>query len=193
MTDTKRKLPANMTADEFLAWGGDGTGARHEFVDGELHVMSRRARRTASSKAQSPATSAITSTIPATYAASSPNPRLRSASARALGCVPDLGVSRAPDAPGQVYLPDPILLIEITSPGNKRETWDNVWAYATVPSVNEILIVQSTRIEAELLRRGDDGSLPPSSVTFAGDVSIPIQSTRMDLGLKALYAKTHPA
>jgi len=40
--------------------------------------------------------------------------------------VPDLGVTCTPDAPGQQTLPDPVLLIEILSPGNTSDTWDNV-------------------------------------------------------------------
>jgi Uma2 family endonuclease len=57
-------------------------------------------------------------------------------------------------------LPDLIVLIEVLSPGNTSDTWDNVWAYATIPSVREIVVVHSTRVLAELLRRGPDGHWP---------------------------------
>jgi Uma2 family endonuclease len=43
---------------------------------------------------------------------------------------------------------DPVLVIEIPSPSNEVETWANIWAYTTIPTVTEILIVSSTKIEA---------------------------------------------
>jgi hypothetical protein len=52
-------------------------------------------------------------------------------------------------------------LIEILSPSNRAETWANVWAYTTVPSIKEILVLNSAKIGAELLRRAEDGSWPP--------------------------------
>jgi hypothetical protein len=74
--------------------------------------------------------------------------------------VPDLGVSCTPDAPGQQALPDPVVLIEILSPGNARETWENLWSYTTIPSVLEIAVVHPTRMLVEMLRRGTDGHWP---------------------------------
>lgn len=194
MTNTKRKLPATMTADEFLAWSGDGTGVSYELVDGELRAMSPASTthgaiqsaiaRHIGNHLDVPGNPCRVVAEPAISLRVRANINVR---------VPDLGVSCAPDAPGQVYLPDPILLIEIISPGNKQDTLDNVWAYATVPTVREILLVQSTRIEAELLRRGKDGSWPPSSEVFSGDVSIPLETIGMALQLSSLYAKTHLA
>lgn len=183
-----------MTADEFLAWQGDGVGGRYQLVDGEVRAMSPTSTthgaiqgslaRYIGNHLDVPGNPCRVITEPAVEA------RMR---ARSNVRVPDLGVSCAPDAPGQVYLPDPILLIEIMSPGNKQDTWDNVWAYATVPSVQEILNVQSTRVAAELLRRDSDGNWPKSSEPFEGDVAISLQSIGMALSLKTIYAKTHLA
>jgi Uma2 family endonuclease len=67
--------------------------------------------------------------------------------------VPDLAVScEVPDL-GQRALTEPTLVVEILSPGNEAETRENVWAYTTIPTVREILLIRSTRIAAELLRR----------------------------------------
>jgi Uma2 family endonuclease len=57
-------------------------------------------------------------------------------------------------------VPDPVLLIEILSPGNEAETRSNIWTYTTIPTVQEILAVRSTRMEVELLRRDADGNWP---------------------------------
>ncbi len=53
-----------------------------------------------------------------------------------------------------------VLLVEILSPSNYAETRSNVWTYATISSVQEILVFHTTRMEAELLRRRPDGNWP---------------------------------
>lgn len=77
--------------------------------------------------------------------------------------IPDLGVTCAPPS-GEVMVPEPILRIEILSPSNEAKTRSNIWAYATMPSVQEIVAVLGTRMEVELLRRGTDGNWPDSPV-----------------------------
>jgi hypothetical protein len=51
-------------------------------------------------------------------------PRVRS---RSNLRVPDLAVTGSPVESGQLALPDPLLIVEILSPTNEAETWDNVW------------------------------------------------------------------
>ena len=48
-------------------------------------------------------------------------------------------------------MPDPILLVDILSPSNKAETWSNFWAYGTLPSLLDVLIVHSTKVKVHLL------------------------------------------
>ena len=45
--------------------------------------------------------------------------------------IPDLAVTCSGYDPEEAALTDPVLLIEILSPGNQAETWANVWAYTT--------------------------------------------------------------
>ena len=87
-------------------------------------------------------------------------------------------------------LQEPVLLIEILSPSNESETRSNIWAYTTLPSVREILAVRSTRIEAELLVRGADGTWPaePEIIGSAGLVTLP--SIGFATGLTAFYRTT---
>ena len=73
--------------------------------------------------------------------------------------IPDIGVTCAPPS-ADLMLPDPVLLIEIVCPSNEVETWANVWTYASIPTVTEILVVHSTRVAAELLRREPNGQWP---------------------------------
>lgn len=56
--------------------------------------------------------------------------------------VPDLAVTCAEIEARQPTLTDPVLVAEILSPSNQSETWDNVLAYATIPTVQEILVLR---------------------------------------------------
>ena len=105
--------------------------------------------------------------------------------------IPDLGVTGTPSHAGEVALSDPVLLIEVLSPGNADDTWENVWAYTTIPSIKEILVVHSARVFAELLRRQTDGAWPnePEETGEAGTLRLDLIDFAMPL--KAAYGKTY--
>ncbi len=64
-------------------------------------------------------------------------------------------------------LADPVLIVEILSPSNRAETWANVWAHTSLPSVQEIPIPSSSEIRADLLRRDAHANWPdvPAALT----------------------------
>jgi Uma2 family endonuclease len=107
--------------------------------------------------------------------------------------VPDLGITCTADAPGQRALPDPVVLIEVLSPGNAKDTWDNVWAYTTIPSVHEIAVVHSTRVLAEVLRRGPDGHWPEESERAGSGDTLRLDSIGFACPMPDVYAQTHLA
>jgi hypothetical protein len=84
-------------------------------------------------------------------------------------------------------VPEPILLVEILSPTNEIETWANIWAHTTIPTVMEILITSSTKIEAELLRRRDGGSWPETPARIAADTDLTLASFDYRVALKDVY------
>jgi Uma2 family endonuclease len=194
MTSARRRLPAQMTADEFMAWPGDGAGGRYQLIDGELRAMSPAS--TTHGTIQGELAGFIRDQLrglgkrcrmviePAVAVRVRANINRR---------VPDIGVSCAADAPGQIELPDPILLVEIVSPGNKDDTWDNVWAYTSIPTVSEILVVQSTRVEAEVFRRQADGTWPAESEMVAADGTLVLTSIGLSVPLRDIYHSTYLA
>jgi len=158
MNQLARRPLTHMMADDFLAWTGDGTGRTFQLVDGEVRPVSPASHTHAAIQARlafllwrAVDASALPlqvltegAVIPGLNA--STNVR-----------VPDLVVTATPDERGQQAVPDPLLLIEILSPGNRDDTRDNVRAYATLRSVQEIAILHSARILAEVHRRGPTG------------------------------------
>lgn len=114
-------------------------------------------------------------------------PRVRSAINHR---VPDLGVTCAPPSTGRQFIADPVLLIEILSPSNEPVTRLNVWAYATVPSVAEILLLGGAQVEAELLRRGPDGSWPEAPVFLGLEDGLELASIGFRAPLRDFYRTT---
>jgi hypothetical protein len=83
-----------------------------------------------------------------------------------------------------------VLLAEILSPNNYGETRAHVWTYTTLPSVREILVVHSTRIEAELLRRLPDGSWPEQALVLRDGETLALDSIALTLPVRAIYRTT---
>jgi Uma2 family endonuclease len=183
-----------MTAADFLNWQGDGSGRKFQLVDGELRAMSpasvTRGRiqskldRLIGNWLEKAGAKCEVVTEPAVATRVRANINLR---------VPDLGVTCMPDAAGQQTLPDPILLIEILSPGNASATWENVWSYTTIPSVREIVIVYSTRVFAELLRRQAAGNWPEDPEEIGPEGTLRLDSIAFACPLHDVYAQTHLA
>jgi Uma2 family endonuclease len=179
-----------MSVAEFVAWPRDGSGAKFELVDGEPRAM--------------PTASVTHGLIQANIARLLGNhladtrwhvvvapgvvPRVR---AGFNFRIPDLAVNCAADAAAQNALPDPILIVEVLSPGNEAETRENVWAYATIPSVSEILLVRSTELGAELLRRQADGASPAEPQPIAATDEIALDSLDFSGRLAAFYRDTY--
>ncbi|HEX6000555.1 MAG TPA: Uma2 family endonuclease [Hyphomicrobiaceae bacterium] len=192
MPDALNRRPHLMTVAEFYDWPGDGTGRTFELVDGELRPMSPgspthgkiQMRLGALILNQLAAASSLCQVVcaPGIITARHAHINMR---------VPDLGVTCTPDAPGDRALPDPVVLIEILSPSNAADTWDNVWAYTTISSVREIVVVHSTAVLAEVLRRGADSGWPTETDKIEADGTLSLQSIGFACPLRDVYKQTH--
>jgi Uma2 family endonuclease len=107
--------------------------------------------------------------------------------------VADVAVTFAGYEEEQYAVPDPTLIVEILSPTNQAETWTNVWAYTTIPSVKEILIIHTAAIGADLLRRNPDGTWPERPITLAASDDLVLNSIGFRVPLTAAYATTRLA
>jgi Uma2 family endonuclease len=178
-----------MTVDEFLNWDS-GEALRYELVDGEPRAMAP-ANRThgmlQNELGRLNGNHLRASGRPCDVAA---NPRV---TPRLLPDhnmrVPDLGVSWSGYQVEETALSEPVLLVEILSPSNQAKTWTNVWTYTSIPSVQEILVLRSDRIAAELLRHSPDGEWPArTTVITAGDLVL--ESIGFSIPAAELHART---
>ncbi len=108
-------------------------------------------------------------------------PKIR---ARANYRIPDPGVSCGPFTDGR-SMTDPVLLVEILSPSNEAGTRANVWTYATIASGQEVLILSSTSIRAEILGQGDD-----APIIVATNETLRLDSFGYEPPLSEFYATT---
>jgi Uma2 family endonuclease len=186
------KIPVPMTVAEFLAWTPP-TGQLWQLVDGEPQAMAPASRTHGAIQAEIGAL--IRNHLASQHSPCSdittPGviPRVRSETNFR---IPDLAVTCTAYNEEEAALTNPVLVIEILSPSNRAETWANVWAYTTVPSIKEILVLNSAKIGAELLRRAEDGSWPPGPQAIeTGELTL--ESIGFSTPLAAAYRTTRLA
>ena len=191
MSAALKRPPSRMTVDEFLAWdSGDYTGRRWQLVDGEPVAMApaRQNHGAIQSELARLLGNHLLERASPCRVITEPGiiPRVR---ASENWRIPDVGVTCAPPE-DEIEVRGAVLLIEILSPNNYAETRANIWTYTTLPSVQEILVVNSVRIEAELLRRRDDGTWPEQPDMIPADGTLGLASIHFDVPLAALYRTT---
>jgi Uma2 family endonuclease len=181
-----------MTVAEFLAWDAPGDTS-WQLVDGEPIAMAPTSRTHGTlqlelgSLIRNHLADAGNACI--VIAAAGIVPRVRASENFR---IPDLAVTCTRYETEEYDVSNPILLVEVLSPSNRADTWRNVWAFTTIPSLREILILSSTAVRAELLRRGSDGSWPAAS-TVIEDGDLILDSIDFTVPLAAIYRTTRLA
>jgi Uma2 family endonuclease len=98
--------------------------------------------------------------------------------------IPDLAVTCEQLGPNDIGLREPMLIVEVLSPTNARDTWAAVTRYLTIASVREVLVLHGAEQKAELLRRQDTGWL---RLTFAPGDDVTLESIGLTVTLAAFY------
>ena len=186
------KLPLNrMNVAEFLDWdSGDRSGARWQLRDGEPEMMAPASDPHGSIQARLAQLLGVHLDARGggcrVVIAPGVIPALRSEE----NClVPDLGVTCLPPS-GARLMHEPVVLIEILSPTNVSKTRANVRAYTTIPTVAEIVVLRSTSVAAEVLRRQPDGTWPPQAEDVRGEGELRLDSIGFVAPLPSVYRTT---
>lgn len=188
MTVMSRPVASHMTRDEFAVWDAP-TRLRWQLVDGEPVEMAPASRFHGAIQAE--LARLIGNHLAGrgegqVLAAPGVVPRVR---AEQNFRIPDLGVTFEALGPAS-FIESPVLLAEILSPSNEMDTRMNVRAYTTLPSVQDILLLRSSRIEAELLRRNADGTWPADPVLLRAEAFLTLGSIGFTTPLTAVYRTT---
>lgn len=179
-----------MTAAEFLAWEAS-LAQRHEFVRGEVFAMAGAEERHV--------TTALNLAMALrTHLRGSPcrtfitDMKLRVEAADAF-FYPDVMVTcSATDATDPLVKREPVLLIEVLSPGTAAYDRGAKFAdYRRLPSLREYLLVDVDTRRCDLYRQGADGLwvLHPSE---PGD-GVHLASVDLEIGPDALWAELPPS
>ncbi len=141
-----------MTLDEFLSWD-DGTDARYELIAGWPVAMAPSAR----------ADGILCARLAAAIEAGLRSRRPCAAQTKAgiarfdrddAFYVADIAVTCWSYEPGEQLVKDPLLIVEVLSPGTERhERLTKVPAHRDIETVEEILLIDSETSLAEVLRR----------------------------------------
>jgi Uma2 family endonuclease len=180
-----------MTVAEFLDWdSGDLSGARWQLRDGEPETMAPASDPHGSIQARLAQLLGVHLDARGgecrVVVAPGVIPALRSEE----NClVPDLGVTCAPPA-GARLMHEPVVLIEILSPTNVSKTRANVRGYMAIPTVAEIVVLRSTSVAAEVLRRQPDGTWPQQAEIIRGDGELRLDSIGFAAPLPSVYQTT---
>jgi Uma2 family endonuclease len=183
-------LPEPMTADEFFAMPDDGTGTKYQLVNGYLVAMAPVAP--IHSLLHAELTILIGNHLKAKKGPcwvgteTGVQPVIRN---KTNVRIPDLGVSCTPLTLDDKSMRDPILLIEILSPSNEKETEANIWMYASMVAVQEVLLVHTKGARLELLKRLPNGQLAEAVIADLGQ-SVLLESIGMELAVDVLYGPT---
>jgi Uma2 family endonuclease len=173
-----------MTVAEFLRWE-DGTDTRYELLAGEPVAMAPPA------VAHGVLAARLTARIEAVLRSRPPcivqNEAGIAKPDRDDTCyVADLAVTCAPLRPGQQLIADPLLIVEILSPGTvAHDRHTKVPDYRRIGSVREILLIDSERIFAEVLRR--DGERWITEIVQGRDAVLSLAAIDLAVPMADLY------
>lgn len=184
-----------MTVDEFFVWADDGTDTKYQLIDGVPVAMAPTV--VIHSIIQGTAASIFRAQLKSTRRPC----RLGTETAIQPGIannrnvrIPDMAISCTPPGPpGERFLPQPQVVVEVLSPSNEKETRINVWAYFTIASLRDIVLLHTDRMEAEVLSRDADGNWPADpAIVGPGDI-LSVGSLDFSTPLRDFYEDTHLA
>jgi Uma2 family endonuclease len=176
--------PRRMTVDEFLRWE-DGTDTRYELVGGFVVAMAPPAAR------HSRLASAVGREIDNALRSRRPCASYTEAGIvrpdRNDTCyIADIAVSCEPLRPEDRLIRDPILIVEILSPSTAASDQHmKVADYRQIASVSEILLIDSQRMFAEVLRRAGDHWI--TEIVQGPAAALSLSSVPVTIAMSDLY------
>lgn len=191
MTGALPDAEPHMTTAEFLDWDGGGHQGKLELVNGFVRAISPASGTHALIQANLAyliGAHLRRKNMPCRVGTEAPIvPRLHANdNVRA----PDLAVTCSELQSGKTFS-DPVLIIEVLSPSNQRETWESIWACATIPGLTEIAVVDSERVGVQVFRKTDDGGGHQDGESIESGGTVRLSSIDAAFEIAEIYAGTH--
>ena len=106
--------------------------------------------------------------------------------------IPDITVACGPaPGPDDRLVTAPQIVVEVLSPSHSNDSYLSINACATIPSVMEMLAIDSSSRTVEYWQRGLDGAWPDEPSTIVGSGVVTFASIDISLSLADIYAGTH--
>ena len=177
-----------MSVAEFLRWE-DGTDARYELVGGFPVAMAppAEAHRILATRLASRIDGALARRRPCNAQIEAGVMRPDRADSYYIA---DIAATCTPNERGRQAIKEPILIVEILSPGTERhDRLTKVPVYRGIDSVEEILLIDSESIYAEVLRREGDRWITvlvrgPDAVLGLSCVDLSVATTELYDGIE---------
>lgn len=178
------QLPHLMTVAEFLDWPTPDGSDRWELVDGVPVAMAPASDRHGAIHAETARLigNHLAEHRPDCRVLVEPGTRPSEHNVR----IPDLSITCGPIDPA-ARLSAPLLIVEILSPSNWRKTMRNVDSYASIDGLAEVLVLHSSRMLAQIFRRGASGAWDDITAMTVGDELVDLTSIGFTAPLAAFY------
>ena len=185
----KLSLPP-MSVDEFLTWDGGGHVGKLELVEGTVRAMAPAslAHGTIQLNIGAALQNHLRGTKSRCRVATEPPvvpPMRQTKNARA----PDVAVTCAPLSNSKV-MDDPMMIVEVISPSNEDETWESISTLASLTSLKEIVVIQSTLIGVGVYTRDPNGNWPSEPVMTATGGTVRFASLDLEVPISEIYRDT---
>lgn len=101
---------------------------------------------------------------------------------------PDVLVSCTPRRPDETVIDDPVLIVEVLSPSTAHyDQTDKRWAYQSIETVRQLLLVAPNEAKVELVTRQGDGTWLVSFI-IGLDADVPLACLDLSLPMAEIYA-----
>lgn len=179
-----RKPP--LDPDAFLDWEQHQAG-RYELVDGQVRLMVGAAmgHNTVADNIHVALANRLRGSQCRAWRADT---RVRSLNDQFV--YPDVVVSCTPRRPDELFIDDPVVVIEVLSPSTAHyDQTEKRWVYQAIPSLRQLVYVSPNEAKLELVTREPDNSWRSIFITGL-DTDLALASLDLTLPMAEIYADT---
>lgn len=177
------KQVAYLSVEDYLKYEKDSP-VKHEYVDGQRYAMA------GGSAAHNRIAGNLFNRLDEHLAEDKCEPFIADMKvyvSQTLFYYPDVFV--ACDDPNPYYRREPILVVEVTSPGTARiDRKEKLPAYQAMPSLQEILLIAQEQVQIEIFRRQPNGDWQTEALTELEE-EFRLQSVGLTLSVAQVYRR----